>query len=198
MRKRRPRKKLSEAALSRSQSNRGKDLEDAIDLMHYSYLSQRRAYPVKNHPEIRIQSRSGGKVTGYLKNNGAPDYSVISAGWFLIFDAKRSAARDFPLGNIEQHQADGLSAALAQRAFAFLFIQTPGGRFVVPWSAIVGKYTRWRDKAYKRGTGATTISADELIEWSIVRFGRRDAPDYLALVVDHLERNKTAPLRARV
>ena len=180
-------RKLTGAELSRSQSNRGKDLEQAIDAVHYLYRSEGLAYPIRNHPEIRIQRRDRkGAIVGYLKAKAEPDYIVVANETALIFDAKRSSKRNFPLQNIHPHQADALSRADGAGAFAFLLIQTPDGRYVVPWGEIVVKYRRWVRKDFKRGTGATALSAVELAELSIVSFRRRESPDYLDAVLDAL------------
>lgn len=171
----------------RQKGNRGKDLESVIDLVHYRYKSGNVAYPIRNHPEIRIQSRGvRGQITGYLKARAEPDYLLIGGGHVFLFDAKRVNEKYFKLDRVHAHQATALTAASNSGAFSFLLIQTPDGRFVVPWLAIADKFNRWKRKDFKRGTGATRLSAEELDDLAIVRFGRHELPDYFKPVCEHL------------
>ncbi len=106
------------------QSNLGKELEGYIDQSIVAYLNRGRAIITKNHPEVKVTSKVKGQVKGgYFKEKGAPDYSGLSHGRGICFDAKETKKDEFPLANIKSHQVEYLKNWRDQGGISFIMVR---------------------------------------------------------------------------
>ena len=91
------------------QGNRGKRLEQLIDLFGYRYQSIGRAYLIKSPPPVKhIRSLKNGQFVGCYAKKGQPDYMLLADGDSYLFDAKEFKGRRFPFASLHRHQFDAL------------------------------------------------------------------------------------------
>ena len=101
-----PIKKVSHEGKQSTVSNRGMDLEEAINLTNQVYIDRDRAYIYKKPIPIQVVSvqyekRSAAKITeAYYKIPSTTDYNGIYRGRYLDFEAKETISKtSFPLKN---------------------------------------------------------------------------------------------------
>ncbi len=71
---------------------------------------------------VKILRTEGNKVTGHLDTATWVDYSGIYNGYSIIFDAKETELKRFPLKNISPHQYQLLKSWHKHGAVAFLLV----------------------------------------------------------------------------
>lgn len=109
---------------NRSQANRGKQLENLIDMTNNQYRNSGFADIRKVPTPVRIKSNNKGVITGNVTKGEWVDYVGVYAGRSIVFDAKEtSLATSFPLKNISDHQYDLLQSWHQKGAVAFLIVQ---------------------------------------------------------------------------
>ncbi|MDD3478468.1 MAG: Holliday junction resolvase RecU, partial [Candidatus Izemoplasmatales bacterium] len=111
-----PIKKVASTKITRSQSNRGMDLEAAINQTNEAYISSDIAYIYKKPIPIQVvkvdyERRSAAKISeAYYKVPSTTDYNGIYRGKYIDFEAKETKGKtSFPLKNIHEHQVTHLS-----------------------------------------------------------------------------------------
>ena len=109
-------------AYSRTHANRGKFLENVIDMANNKYRNAGVADIRKVPTPIKILKQTGNKITGHTEKPTWVDYSGIYEGKAIIFDAKQTAETAFPLSKLSQHQYDLLKSWHQKGARAFLLV----------------------------------------------------------------------------
>jgi recombination protein U len=150
-----------------SQANRGKPWETLLIWWHDLYLRDGRASITKADPPIIMRSKMVyGQFKASYAKRGAPDFSGVvmheGRGVAVCFDAKRTKAKRFPLKAIEAHQAKSLDDWQACGGFAFIALESPHGRYVLPWKKLGPLWHRWKRKEAPRG--GASLGAAELAE----------------------------------
>ena len=109
-------------AYSRTHANRGKFLENLIDMANDNYLLKDIADIRKVPTPFKPLNTKAGKVTGHFEKPTWVDYSGIYEGKAIIFDAKQTAETAFPLSKLSQHQYNLLKSWHQKGARAFLLV----------------------------------------------------------------------------
>lgn len=180
-----PTKKAS-AVVSKAptQSNRGMNLEEAINLTNEVYLSRDVAHVYKKPIPIMVvtvdyKKRSAAKITeAYYKVPSTTDYNGLYKGRYLDFEAKETMLKgSFPLKNIHAHQVKHLEAVVRHGGIGFLLVQfkTIGKVFLLEAKHVVEFYRR-----YESSDGRKSISLDEFETLGHV------IPESYALRLDYL------------
>lgn len=107
---------------SRSHANRGRTLENLIDMTHNQYRNSNYADIRKVPSPVKILSVTGNQVKGKLESSTWVDYSGIFNGQAVVFDAKETKIKNFPLKNLSIHQFAMLKSWHEKGAIAFLLI----------------------------------------------------------------------------
>lgn len=107
---------------SRSHANRGAKLEMLVEMTNNQYRHAWLADIRKVPTPVKILKTEGNKVTGHLDTATWVDYSGIYEGRSIIFDAKESTLKRFPLKNIALHQYQLLKSWHKHGAIAFLLV----------------------------------------------------------------------------
>ena len=112
-----------------SHSNRGMDLENAINLSNNYYKDKDRAIIYKKPTPIGVVdvSYKNNKKTiekAYFKEQSTLDYNGIYRGKYIDFDAKECQSKTaFPLSNIHNHQTKHIEDVIRHGGIAFLIIR---------------------------------------------------------------------------
>lgn len=109
-------------AYSRSHANRGAFLEHIIDMANNKYRNAGIADIRKVPTPFKPLKTTGNKVTGHFEKPTWVDYSGVYNGKAIIFDAKQTALKNFPLDNLSYHQYDLLESWSLKGAVAFLVV----------------------------------------------------------------------------
>lgn len=124
-----PIKKVVSTKISRSQSNRGMDLEAAINQTNEAYISSDIAYIYKKPIPIQVvkvdyERRSAAKISeAYYKVPSTTDYNGIYRGKYIDFEAKETKGKtSFPLKNIHEHQVTHLSNVVRHGGIGFILV----------------------------------------------------------------------------
>ncbi|UPW82745.1 Holliday junction resolvase RecU [Lysinibacillus sp. Ag94] len=107
---------------SRSHANRGAKLEMLVEMTNNQYRNAWLADIRKIPTPVKILNKDGNKVTGHLDTPTWVDYSGIYEGYSIIFDAKETKLKRFPLKNISPHQYQQLKSWNKHGAVAFLLV----------------------------------------------------------------------------
>lgn len=107
---------------SRSHANRGRIFENLIDMTNNQYRNSNYADIRKVPTPIKILEVAGNKVRGHLERAQWVDYNGIYKGQAIIFDAKETKQKNFPLKNLTEDQYELLRSWHANGATAFLLI----------------------------------------------------------------------------
>lgn len=112
-----------------SHSNRGMDLENAINITNNYYKDKDRAIIYKKPTPIGVVdvSYKNNKKTiekAYFKEQSTLDYNGIYRGRYIDFDAKECKSKTaFPLSNIHHHQTKHIEDIIRHGGIAFLIIR---------------------------------------------------------------------------
>lgn len=167
-------------------SNRGKTLEDEIDVTNTFYLANQRAVIHKKPVPLQIvkveyPSRSAAVIReAYFRTPSTTDYNGVYKGHYIDFDAKETKNKtSFPLNNVHEHQITHMFASAAQGGICFLLVRfsTLNRYFVLPFDVV---HTAWR--AMETG-GRKSIPLDVFEKQAIeISEGYRPQLDYLTAV----------------
>lgn len=106
-----------------SKANLGKQLERMIDMSNNQYRIKGVA-DIRNVPTpVKIKSNNNGLITGHVTRGEWEDYVGAHNGRTIVFDAKETSVKNFPLDNLQAHQYDLLKSWHGQGAAAFLIVQ---------------------------------------------------------------------------
>lgn len=107
---------------SRSHANRGRVFENLIDMTNNQYRNSNYADIRKVPSPVKILQVTGNQVKGKLESATWVDYSGIYKGQAIIFDAKETKQKNFPLKNLTDNQYNLLHSWHLNGANAFLLI----------------------------------------------------------------------------
>lgn len=109
-------------AYSRTHANRGVKLEMLVDMTNNQYRNRFAADIRKVPTPVKITNVSGAHVTGRLDTAEWVDYSGVYKGKSIIFDAKETKQKSFPLSNIRVSQYELLKSWNYHGALSFLLV----------------------------------------------------------------------------
>ncbi|MGM9835035.1 MAG: Holliday junction resolvase RecU [Bacilli bacterium] len=123
--------------LNISHSNRGMDLENAINNSNSYYKEKDIAIIYKKPTPIGIVDVSyrNNKKTidkAYFKTQSTLDYNGIYKGKYIDFDAKETKSKtSFPLSNVHAHQTKHIEDIIRHGGIAFLIIRMNGINYLL-------------------------------------------------------------------
>lgn len=97
-------------------------LEVMIDMTNNLLINKGAADVRKVPTPVKIMDIKGNRVIGYLDTPTWVDYSGVLDGRALIFDAKETSTKNFPLKNLKDHQYELLKSWNRSGAYAFLLV----------------------------------------------------------------------------
>jgi recombination protein U len=148
-----------------TQSGRGMNLEEAINLTNDVYLQRDVAHVYKKPIPIQVvtvdyKRRSAAKITeAYYKIPSTTDYNGLYKGRYIDFEAKETILKgSFPLKNIHAHQVKHLEAVVRHGGIGFILVQfkTIGKVYLLEANHVVEYYRR-----YESEDGRKSISLEE-------------------------------------
>ena len=179
-----PIKKTVATTIRRSQSNRGMDLEQAINDTNNYYIANDIAYIYKKPIPIQVvkvdyERRSAAKISeAYYKVPSTTDYNGIFRGRYIDFEAKETKTKtSFPLKNLHAHQVTHLTNVARHGGISFLIVHfSQIGKTYLLDSARVAAY-------YDLTAGKKSIPLSEFVEHGHeIKEGYAKRLDYLAVV----------------
>lgn len=183
-----PIKKVINLGKQSTVSNRGMDLEEAINLTNQVYIDRDRAYIYKKPIPIQVVSvmyekRSAAKITeAYYKIPSTTDYNGIYRGRYLDFEAKETISKtSFPLKNIHEHQVKHLEHITNHGGIGFIIVQfkSLGKVFLLDSRHVSRFYQRYLEHSGER----RSISLTEFEEFGhIIKESYALRLDYLSIV----------------
>lgn len=99
--------------------NRGMFLEKVINISNKQYLERGLALINKVPTPTSINTRKG---TARYTEKSTVDFTGVSQGTFIAFDAKEVKTTNFPFSRVQPHQETYLINAYKQKGQAFLLI----------------------------------------------------------------------------
>jgi len=124
-----PLKRSNQVKQNISVSNRGMDLENAINQTNEYYVSNDIAYIYKKPIPIQVvkvdyERRSAAKISeAYYKIPSTTDYNGIYKGKYIDFEAKETQNKtSFPLKNIHEHQVKHLDNITKVGGIGFIIV----------------------------------------------------------------------------
>lgn len=176
--------------MARTHANRGKGWEKSLEQLHALYQSSGRAVAFRNHPECVVRwspKRPGhpGRIIGaQFRETGAPDYTLLTPHGAILSDAKHSNRPRWAFSRLEPHQANALWAVERIGHLGLLLIETPAGRWALPWSAVGPLWKRWHQGQAQRGQASLT--PEQMTELALCAVPPGAALDYLSAAVERL------------
>lgn len=180
-----PIKKSKVQVSIRSASNRGMDLEDAINQTNEYYISNQIAYIYKKPIPIQVvkvdyERRSAAKISeAYYKVPSTTDYNGVYLGKYIDFEAKETKNKtSFPLKNIHLHQVLHLKNIVSAGGIGFIIVHFSvlGITYLLDESYVSLFYDR-------KDTGRKSITLEEFEKYgSVVKEGYVKRLDYLEVV----------------
>ena len=154
------------AVSPRAQSGRkaqqnGDGFERALNNMNllYGRRSDPRVWWARLGPPMRARS-VGGRVSFFPEKEGPPDYLAVCGPYTYLFEAKATQEAAWPLGMLEEHQAQQLTDAekAGKHVIAGVLVQISRvGIWWLPWRSLGPLWWRWNSVARaKPGEGALT------------------------------------------
>lgn len=107
---------------NKSYANRGKELESLIDESNAKYKQLGIADVRKIPTPTKIIKHMGSKFIGHTEKGEWVDYVGVCFNRPIIFDAKQTATKSFPIANIQDHQLEVLESWHELGAKAFLVV----------------------------------------------------------------------------
>ncbi|MBU1144704.1 MAG: Holliday junction resolvase RecU [Firmicutes bacterium] len=161
-----PIKKSMTSTSVTSTSNRGMDLEAAINQTNEYYIENDIAYIYKKPIPIQVvkvdyERRSAAKISeAYYKIPSTTDYNGIYKGRYIDFEAKETMNKtSFPLKNIHLHQVAHLDNVVRHGGIGFVIIHfSKLGKTYLLDSKYVSLFYNRKD------TGRKSITLDEVVE----------------------------------
>lgn len=150
-----------------SHTNRGRKLEQLLDLVHRRYDRQGLAYVQRNGvPFVPMKRAPGqkGKPMGTVGPEAPPDYTVVAQGFVFLVDAKSTLETRWSFSLLETHQALAFDAAEAQGATAGLVIALEDLDVIgwLPWRSIARRWWEWHGSIKRAAPGLASVGRDEL------------------------------------
>ncbi|MCY1563839.1 Holliday junction resolvase RecU [Staphylococcus pettenkoferi] len=102
-----------------SHKNRGGFLERVIHISNKQYAERNLALIQKIPTPTSINTRKG---TARYSEKSTVDFTGVSLGTFIAFDAKETRSKNFPFNRLQPHQRTYLKDAYKQKGEAFILI----------------------------------------------------------------------------
>lgn len=122
--------KRKQSKTGKTYGNRGKSLEEDINITNSFYINANKAIIHKKPTPIQIvdvhyPKRSAAVITkAYFQTRSTTDYNGIYQGRHLDFEAKETKNKTtFPLANVHEHQVEHLRAIKEHGGIAFFIIR---------------------------------------------------------------------------
>lgn len=107
---------------NRRNANKGKHLENLIEISNKQYLMKGVAH-VTNIPTPTKLRRSEGEITGaFHSGKSTVDFIGVFDGMFIAFDAKETSSSNLPFKSIRQHQFDYLTSITKFGGVGFILV----------------------------------------------------------------------------
>ncbi len=178
-------KSSSNTTVRPSASNRGMDLEDAINQTNDYYISNNIAFIYKKPIPIQIvkvdyERRSSAKISeAYYKVPSTTDYNGIYKGKYIDFEAKETNSKtSFPMKNIHDHQVTHLRNIVSHGGIGFIIVHFSklGKTYLLDEKYVSEFYDR-------KEIGRKSITLDEFVEHGFeIKEGYVKRLDYLKVV----------------
>lgn len=169
----------------RSASNRGMDLEAAINQTNQYYIDNDIAFIYKKPIPIQVvkvdyEKRSTAKISeAYYKIPSTTDYNGIYQGRYIDFEAKETkSSTSFPMKNIHEHQVMHLKNIQKHGGIGFIIVHFSrlDQTFLLDSEKVVEFYER-------KDSGRKSITIDEFNQFGyLIKEGYVKRLDYLAIV----------------
>ena len=162
----------------KSYANRGKSLEDLIDKTNNTYKKLGIADVRKVPTPFKVLGRAGTLSKGFFQSGEWVDYVGISGGYTLVFDAKQTQQKSFPLANLHEHQYELLESWYEHGAKSFLIVHfaTEDLYYYLPFEELKWAYDRMNEG------GRKSIALKEFQERGIEIKKESKILDYLSKV----------------
>ena len=157
--------RLEAARRRASHTNRGKALEQLLDLVHKRYARAGHYVQRNGVPFVPMRGRPvNGKPVGTIGPEAPPDYLALSQGRAILFDAKSTLDSTWSFGLLERHQARSLDAWAEAGGIAGLVIAVDHMRVIgwVPWSELGPRWWAWHSNPGVAKRGTASLTADEV------------------------------------
>ncbi|WP_042472853.1 Holliday junction resolvase RecU [Bacillus ndiopicus] len=105
-----------------SHANRGRHLERLIDMSNTKYRNAGLADIRKIPTPVQITKSIGSRIEGRKEKAEWVDYAGICNGQAVVFDAKETKGKSFPLANLHDHQYELLQSWYDKGALVFLLV----------------------------------------------------------------------------
>lgn len=168
-----------------STSNRGMDLEAAINETNDWYVANDVAYIYKKPIPIQVvkvdyERRSAARISeAYYKIPSTTDYNGIYRGRYIDFEAKETKTKTaFPMKNIHEHQVRHLENIVRHGGIGFILVAftTLGKTFLLDASRVIADYAASQN-------GRKSIPLSEFQEFGhVIPEGYVKRLDYLKIV----------------
>ena len=168
-------------------ANRGRTLEEDINLTNQQYLDSNQAVIHKKPTPIQVvkvdyPKRSAAKITeAYYRSSSTTDYNGVYKGYYLDFEAKETKnKKSFPLNNFHDHQIKHMSQSTEHGGICFTIVRFStldeiyilDTEFLLKW---------WEQQFQDKGRKSIPISAIKN-ETSLVKYGFNPRIPYLKVV----------------
>ena len=154
-------------------ANRGKRLEQLIDLFGARYASTKKAYLIKSPPHVKhLRTLKNGQFVACYAAKGQPDYLLLADGVGYLFDAKEFKGSRFPFSSLHQHQFNALVKWKECGGKSALIFGADDHKayFVVPLESFKDRYLAWVEAKSKLGAvkrGQASLSVEWMLTNSI-------------------------------
>jgi penicillin-binding protein-related factor A (putative recombinase) len=150
-----------------SHSNRGKRLEQVLDLIHRRYARQGVYVQRNGVPFIPRRRRPGdsGPPMGTVGPEAPPDYLALSPGCVpILFDAKSTEDSSWSFSLLELHQARALDAWSEAGGVSGLVVALDKLRIIgwVPWPELSRRWHAWYASTTRAAPGTASLTEAHL------------------------------------
>lgn len=160
--------RMAAAQRRASHSNRGKALEQLLELTHRRYQRTGVAYVQRNGVEFIPKKRRPGDFgppLGTVGPEAPPDYLALSRGCVpILFDAKSTEDTTWSFSLLELHQARSLDAWSEAGGVSGLVVALDHMRVIgwVPWPALSVRWHAWYASTKRAAPGTASLTAADL------------------------------------
>ena len=161
-------------------ANRGRRLEDLIDIANKQYHNLGLARIDKVATPIRILNIKGNRVSGFLEQKSTVDYIGTANGRIVVFDAKQTKGNRFPLSNVAEHQMDYMGEIDKLGGIAFIIVEFTDINKIyrLEYERLKDYWGIWQNNKGKRGYASIPLEEFSLKRKEL-RQRRGIALDYL-------------------
>lgn len=135
-------------------ANRGKNLENQIELSNKSYMMKNIATVQKVATPTKVIRRGKKIVSAFFEKKSTLDFiGVIDPGIAIAFDVKETKEKYFPLKNIQEHQMGFMDRWKEYGGLPFLvvYFQANDTAYRIEYEYIKFYWNQWQKNKGKRG-----------------------------------------------